>query len=91
MKTTEIKSLRNIQAAMSAARGKIERQFAALRAQQAHVLELALNEAEALAWETGFPQLVFPTLAMEKVSAVATWHSRQKSICRNEPALAFVA
>src|SRR5947209_4762300 len=37
------------------------------------MLRLALNEAEALAWETSVPQLVFPTLALEKVQAVASW------------------
>ena len=43
-----------------------------------HVLELALNEADALAWQTGFPQLFFPTLATEKARAVAGWHLRQQ-------------
>jgi hypothetical protein len=46
------------------------------------VLELAVNEAEALAWETGFPQLLFPTLATEKASAVTGWHLRQQSLRR---------
>ena len=47
-----------------------------------HVLDLALNEAEALAWESGFPQLFFPTLATEKATAVAGWHVRQQSLRR---------
>jgi hypothetical protein len=42
------------------------------------VLRLALNEAEALAWETNYPQLVFATLAMEKAQAAATWETRQQ-------------
>src|ERR1051325_4027483 len=42
------------------------------------LLRLALTEAEALAWQTGFPQLVFPTLAMEKAQEVAGWHERQQ-------------
>ena len=37
------------------------------------LLELALNEAEALAWQTDFPHLVFPVLATEKAEAVAAW------------------
>lgn len=45
-----------------------------------HMLKLALNEAEAVAWQTGVPQLVFPTLAMEKVQAAATWHARQQLV-----------
>jgi len=43
----------------------------------------ALVEAEALAWQTDYPQLVFPTLATEKVQAVAAWHRRQRSLSRN--------
>ena len=42
--------------------------------------QLALNEAEALAWQTDYPQLFFPTLALEKVQAVATWRTRQQSM-----------
>ena len=52
------------------------------------VLELAMNEAEALAWETGFPQLLFPDLAAEKARAVAGWHERQQALRRrSEPRL----
>jgi hypothetical protein len=47
------------------------------------LLHLALNEAEALACQTGFPHLVFPTLAREKVQAVTTWHARQQLLRRN--------
>jgi len=46
------------------------------------LLQLALNEAEALAWETEFPHLVFPVLATEKAEAVAAWEARQRSIRR---------
>ena len=48
--------------------------------QHEHLLDLAVNEAEALAWQTGFPQLVFPTLAMEKAQTAAQWHLRQQSM-----------
>jgi hypothetical protein len=44
------------------------------------LLNRAVDEAEALAWQTAFPQLVFPTLAMEKVQAVARWSARQEII-----------
>jgi len=33
----------------------------------------ALNEAEAAAWQTMFPHLVFPALATEKVQAAIAW------------------
>jgi hypothetical protein len=45
-----------------------------------HLLELAVNEAEALAYETDYPALVFPELAAEKVQAVAEWHQRQQRL-----------
>src|SRR6266850_216040 len=46
------------------------------------LLRLALNEAEALAWQTEFPHLVFPALATEKAQAVVVWSNRQRSIQR---------
>jgi hypothetical protein len=55
------------------------------------VLRLALNEAEAIAWQTEFPQLVFPTLALEKAQAVEIWHERQSSLRRATSGLAFAA
>jgi hypothetical protein len=56
----------------------------ALKPQQ-HALRLALNEAEALAWQTMYPHLVFPVLATEKVQAVAAWNSRQQRLWWNTP------
>jgi hypothetical protein len=52
------------------------------------LLRLALNEAEALSWQTGFPQLVFPTLAREKAQALVDWHLRQVSLQQGEIAFA---
>jgi hypothetical protein len=46
------------------------------------LFRLALNEAEALAWETGYPHLVFPVLASEKVRATAQWTARQQFLRR---------
>ena len=55
-----------------------------------HLLDLALNEAEALAWQTSYPHLVFPTLAAEKAHALAEWQARQRSIQRRNDGLALV-
>jgi hypothetical protein len=55
------------------------------------LLQLALNEAEAVAWQTEFPHLVFPLLAMEKAQAVAVWQTRQESIRRTSSAPALAA
>ena len=46
---------------------------------QEKLLRLALNEAEALAWQTLYPQLVFPDLAAEKIQGAAKWSHRQRS------------
>lgn len=72
-------------------RERVEAEFARLRDARGHLVKLALNEAEALALQTPFPHLVFPTLAQEKVSAVAVWHHRQAALRRTEPVLAFAA
>jgi hypothetical protein len=45
-----------------------------------NLFRLALNEAEVLARQTDFPHLVYPTLAMERVEAVAAWKTRQQSV-----------
>jgi hypothetical protein len=50
--------------------------FAALKTRE-RLLRLALNEAEAVAWQTMYPHLVFPTLATEKVQAVMAWDKLQ--------------
>ena len=52
------------------------------------ILDLALNEAEALARDTDYPHLLFPALAVEKVQAVATWQSRQQSLRRHHSVFA---
>jgi len=54
---------------------------------QVHVLQLVLNEAEAQACETGFPLLVFPTLAREKAEAALTWNQRQEAMLQTAPVL----
>jgi len=55
-------------------------QFRDLVAEHEHVLQLALGEAEALAWQTPFPQLVFQDLAEEKARSVVSWISRQRLV-----------
>ena len=78
MKTTHLR--RDTLDAIANVRALVEREFSMLRQREPHLLRQALNEAEAIAWQTGFPQLVFPSLALEKAGAVATWESRQRTI-----------
>lgn len=61
-------------------RAAMEREFPKLRKEQERVFRLALNEAEALAWETPVPMLVFPMLAYEKLKELDGWHRRQKRL-----------
>lgn len=63
-------------------RGALLGEFRREAAGQDRMLHLALNEAEALAHETGFQLLVFPTLAREKAEAVAAWTDRQQLVRR---------
>ncbi|SRR6266566_2116404 len=63
-------------------------QFRKAFAGQEQLLRLTLNEAEALAFLTEYPHLVFPTLAMEKVQGVANWSRHQKEIGRDPAGLA---
>lgn len=44
------------------------------------LLKAVLNEAEALAWQTGYPHLLFPVLAEEKAAAVNLWAARQRRV-----------
>ena len=53
------------------------------------LLQLALNEAEALAWQTNYPQLVFPELAHEKAQAAANWVIRQATVLEHKPVFAL--
>ena len=56
-----------------------------------HLLRLAVNEAEALAWQTEYPELLFADLAVEKAHAVANWHMRQQRLLRRTASALFTA
>jgi hypothetical protein len=47
------------------------------------LVRVALNEAEALAWETEYPQLVFAALAEEKIEALSAWYSHGEPLRSN--------
>jgi hypothetical protein len=73
-------SLPQLVAQLEKTRAAILNEFRQTSKLDERLLQLALNEAAALAWQTGFPQLVFPILAAEKAHAVAAWHARQQSM-----------
>lgn len=60
----------------------MQRDYAGLWEQRPRLFRLAINEAASLAWLTDVPELVFPTLAQEKIQALAHWHCRQESLLR---------
>lgn len=86
-----VASCQKILGRVAKARETIFAESRAALATQERLLQLALNEAEAVAWQTGYPHLVFPTLAMEKVQAVAAWDTTQRSVRRANPAFALAA
>jgi hypothetical protein len=51
---------------------------------QEHLLRLVLNEAEAVAWRTMYPHLVFPVLAAEKVQAIIAWDTKRQAVQRTK-------
>lgn len=84
-------SCRKLLVQIEKTRDAILAEFRELREAHERLLHLALNEAEALAWQTDYPYLVFPTLATEKAQAVAAWHVRQQSMQRTNSDLAVAA
>src|SRR5687768_3912217 len=84
-------SCRKILAQLQQTKSAILNEFRASLEAHEHLLHLALNEAEALAWQSGVPHLVFPALATEKAQSVAAWHARQRSVRGRGLAVAFAA
>lgn len=55
------------------------------------LLRLALIEADALARQTDFPDLLFPALASEKARNAARWQFRQRFLLRSNSPYALAA
>jgi hypothetical protein len=72
-------------------RSSIEAGLPTRRSSRRHRLHLALNEAEALAWQSGYAVLVFPLLAEEKIAAVQQWEQRQQILWGDGVEMAFAA
>lgn len=62
------------------ARRRIENDFVKLRLAEPRISRLALNEAEAIAWQSGWPHLLFPALAEEKLQSLSAWLRAQKAL-----------
>ena len=76
---------RKIRAQIAGAKEAIFAEYSRVFSAPERLVRLALNEAEAAAWQTKYPHLVFPALATEKVQAVADWNARQQSVRQSSP------
>jgi cation diffusion facilitator CzcD-associated flavoprotein CzcO len=86
-----VASCRKLLAQIENVKAQVVAEFRGRLDEHQRLLNLALNEAEALAWQTGFPHLIFPTLATEKARAVTGWHLRQQSLRQRAPRLLAAA
>jgi len=75
-----VQSCKKLLAGIERAKNKITGEFRDTVKSHQNLFQLALNEAEALAWQTDYPHLVFPSLAVEKVQAVAARQTRQQPL-----------
>jgi len=73
------------------AKDNLAAEFKGTFATQQQLLRLAIVEADALAWQTDYPHLLFPTLAAEKIQQASQWRSRQKFLIRNTSPYALAA
>jgi hypothetical protein len=84
-KNTCLASCQKILAQIANARTAVYNEWRMAVGTQERLLRLALNEAEATAWQTKFPHLVFPVLAAEKAENVVAWNARQRAVRRRNP------
>jgi hypothetical protein len=84
-------SCRKIRAQMAGVKEAIFEEYNRVFSAPEQLVRLALNEAEAAAWQTQYPHLVFPALATEKVRAVAAWNVRQGSVRESSPVITLAA
>lgn len=78
-----------VRLAVQRAKNAVLADYAPRAGEHARLLRLVLNEAEGLAWQTEFPHLVFPALAVEKAEAAVKWHQRQTALRRPAAEVAF--
>ena len=86
-----LRSCQKVLARIQKVRDAVFSEWRGATAAHERMLQLALNEAEALAWQTAYPHLVFPALAMEKAQEVADWSRHQRYVRQGEPLFAMAA
>lgn len=73
------------------AKNNIVTEFRGVFETQEQLLQLAIVEADALAWQTDYPHLLFPALATEKIQTAANWRARQKFLLQNTSSYVLAA
>ncbi|MEI9865168.1 MAG: hypothetical protein WDN00_11590 [Limisphaerales bacterium] len=86
-----VQSCKKLLTGIDQAKRRIISEFRPTRESQENLFKQAVNEAEALAWQTPYPHLFFPSLAVEKVQAVVAWQTRQQSLRQRQPLFAEAA
>jgi hypothetical protein len=84
-------SCRKIRAQIAGVKEAIFAEYSRVFSAPEQLVRLALNEAEAVAWQTKYPHLFFPTLAVEKVREVEAWNARQQSVREHSPVVVLTA
>lgn len=84
-------SCRKLVTRIEQAKNNLVAEFRDTFAAHEQLLNQAIGEAEALAWQTPYPHLFFATLATEKVQAAAAWSAHQQHVKRNQLAYAIAA
>ena len=66
-----VAACKKLLARIEQAKANVIAEFSQTLTGREQMLHSAVNEAEAIAWQTEFPYLVFPALAQEKAMSVA--------------------
>ena len=77
-----LRSCRSLLGQVQDVKNSLLREFDSAQREHGQMLRLALNEAEALAWQTPYPHLLFPVLAYEKAESTRQWAQRQRDVRR---------
>jgi hypothetical protein len=84
-------SYKKLMAGMEQVKNRIAGEFQETLESHGQLFQLAMNEAEALARQTDYLYLLFPSLAMEKIQTVAAWQTRQQSLRQRHSVFAEAA
>lgn len=86
-----VESCKKLLASIEQAKNKIAAEFQETLDSHSQLFRLALKEAEALAFQTDYPHLLFPTLAVEKIQAASAWQARQQLLRHRRAVFAAAA